>query len=35
MVYLELVDVQGWTPDEYEAWLGWSRGQELTTAAGR
>lgn len=28
-VYLELVDVQGWTPDEYEAWLGRSLRQQL------
>jgi AcrR family transcriptional regulator len=27
-VYLELVEVQGWTPDEFEAWLGQAlRGQ--------
>lgn len=28
-VYLELVDVQGWTPDEFEAWLRRSLGQQL------
>ncbi len=28
-VYLELVDVHGWTPDEYEAWLGRSLRQQL------
>lgn len=27
-VYLELVDVQGWTPDEFEAWLGRSLRQQ-------
>ena len=29
-VYLELVDVQGWTPDEFEAWLGRSLRQQLS-----
>lgn len=28
-VYLELVDVHGWTPDEYEAWLGRSLSQQM------
>lgn len=28
-VYLELIDVQGWTPDEFEAWLGRSLRQQL------
>jgi AcrR family transcriptional regulator len=29
-VYLELVEVQGWTPGEFEAWLGRSLRQQLT-----
>lgn len=28
-VYLELVDVQGWTPEEFEAWLSRSLRQQL------
>jgi len=28
-VYLELIDVQGWTPDEFETWLGRSLRQQL------
>ena len=28
-VYAELVDVQGWTPDQFEAWLADSLGQQL------
>ena len=28
-VYAELVDVQGWTPDEFEAWLGLTILQQL------
>ena len=28
-VYVELVDVHGWTPDDYEAWLGRSLRQQL------
>lgn len=28
-VYLELIDVQGWTPDEFEAWLWQTLRQQL------
>ena len=31
-VYAELVDVQGWTPDEFEAWLGATLRRELLGA---
>jgi AcrR family transcriptional regulator len=31
-VYAELVDVQGWTPDEYEAWLAAALVRELLEA---
>ena len=33
-VYAELVDVHGWTPDEFEAWLGATLRHELLGAVG-
>ena len=33
-VYAELVDVQGWTPDEFEAWLGATLRHELLGVMG-